>query len=345
MLPVVGEINPPAFYGDVPKLTEPYLAKADIADASVTLSQDRFPYNGSEQKPTVTVTLNGNPLTANTDYTISGNVGSNADDYTLTVTGIGNYTGTTSKTYVITPVELTITGVDVQNKTYDGTTAATVTGVTFSGLVNGEALALGTDYTATADFADAHAGNFKTVTGTVTLLTSTVGRNYTLSSRSFLTAADISSAPSKLDFKADRTKPVKGQIVTFSVTPQLKGDSRSFLQRLLGIGTPTVEFWVGSTKLGEVKVEEGRTSTFAYDTDKGGLKLGKNTVTAKFTGSGNLQGCEESIEIYLHDSTTSAPTGDTSNIGLWTAALAISVLALIGLGVGMVLYRKKRKQT
>ena len=320
------------------------IGNVSIAGAEVLLSQSSFTYNGQPQIPTVIVTLNGKTLTEGTDYTVTNNTGKNAGTYTLTVRGIGNYTGTTSKTYTIAKAPLTIGSVDVQSKTYDGTTAATVTGVSFKGLVNGEALAMGVDYTATADFADASAGTGKSITGKVTLLSSTVGKNYTLNGGSFTTSGDISAAASKLSFKVDRTKPVKGQYITFSVTPQIKGDNRSFLQRVLGINAPKVEFWVnGTTKLGEVKVEEGKTSTFAYDTDKGGLKLGKNTITAEFTGDGNLKGCTESVVVYLHDSTTSAPTGDTSNIQTWTVVLAVSAVVLIGLGVGAVIYRKKKK--
>lgn len=319
-------------------VTEP-----DLSSAKITLGT-ALTYNGKEQTQTVTVTLDGTTLKEGVDYTISGNTGKDAGNYTLTVTGKGNYIGKTSKAWSIAKAELTITGVDVQSKTYDGTTAATVTGVSFKGLVNGEALAMGTDYTATADFDDASADTFKSVTGKVTLLSSILGKNYVLSGASFLTSGDISAAASKLSFKVDRTKPVKGQYITFSVTPQIKGDNRSFLQRVLGINAPKVEFWVnGTTKLGEVKVEEGKTSTFAYDTDKGGLKLGKNTITAEFTGDGNLKGCTESVVVYLHDSSTSAPTGDTSNIQAWTVVLAVSAVVLIGLGVGAVIYRKKKK--
>ena len=316
---------------------------ADIASAKVTLGAS-LTYNGGTQTQTIaSVTLNGQPLTEGKDYTLTNNTAKDAGTYTLTLTGTGNYSGTLSVPFTIAKAPLTITGVDVQTKSYDGTTTAVVTGVSFSGLVNKENLAMGMDYSAVASFTDADAGTGKTVTGKVTLFSSVAGRNYTLTTAGFSATADIAAAPSKLDFKADRTKPIKGQVVTFSVTPQLKGDNRSFLQRILGIDAPKVEFWVGSTKLGEVKVEEGKTSTFAYDTDKGGLKLGKNTVTAKFTGSGNLQGCEETLVINLQTTSSSAPTGDTSNIQLWTAALAVSVLALIGLGVGTVLYRKKRK--
>ena len=321
------------------------IGAASLADATVELSGTAFTYNGQSQKPTVTVKLDNQTLTENTDYTVTydGDT-TNAGTVTVKVSGKGNYAGTTSKTFTIAKAPLTITGVDVQSKTYDGTTNATVTGVSFKGLVNGEALAMGTDYTATADFENAAAGKGKAVSVKVTLLSSTVGKNYTLNGGSFTTSGDISAAASKLSFKVDRTKPVKGQYITFSVTPQIKGDNRSFLQRVLGINAPKVEFWVnGTTKLGEVKVEEGKSSTFAYDTDKGGLKLGKNTITAEFTGDGNLKGCTESVVVYLHDSTTSAPTGDTSNIQTWTVVLAVSAVALIGLGVGAVIYRKKKK--
>ena len=322
------------------------VSKPDLSSAKVTLGT-ALTYTGKEQTQTVTVTLDGTTLKEGVDYTISGNTGKDAGNYTLTVTGKGNYIGKTSKAWSIAKAKLDILSVDVQNKAYDGTTAATVTGVTFGGLVNKENLALGIDYTATADFENAAAGKGKAVSVKVTLLSSTVGKNYTLNGGSFTTSGDISAAASKLSFKVDRTKPVKGQYITFSVTPQIKGDNRSFLQRVLGINAPKVEFWAnGTTKLGEVKVEEGKTSTFAYDTDKGGLKLGKNTITAEFTGDGNLKGCTESVVVYLHDSTTSAPTGDESNIQTWTtwtAVLVVSAVVLIGLGVGAVIYRKKKK--
>ena len=324
------------------------------AQGSIEIACDSVTYGEPVQPSVASNTNTGADVaysyagTGSTSYGPSNEAPENAGTYTVTATVAETATHTSAESepvgFTISKAELTITGVDVQSKTYDGTTAATVTGVSFKGLVNGEALAMGTDYTATADFDGASADTFKSVTGKVTLLSSTLGKNYVLSDASFLTSGDISAAASKLSFKVDRTKPVKGQYITFSVTPQIKGDNRSFLQRVLGINAPKVEFWAnGTTKLGEVKVEEGKTSTFAYDTDKGGLKLGKNTITAEFTGDGNLKGCTESVVVYLHDSTTSAPTGDTSNIQAWTVVLAVSAVVLIGIGVGAVIYRKKKK--
>ena len=68
----------------------------------------------------------------------------------------------------------------MQDKTYDGTTTATVESVTFDGLVNNDSLTSGTDYTATAAFTDKSAGNSKQATVTVELKNG----NYTFGSNS-----------------------------------------------------------------------------------------------------------------------------------------------------------------
>ena len=143
---------------------------ASIAGATVELNQNSFTYNGSEQKPTVTVKLGNQTLTENTDYTVTydGDT-TNAGTVKVTVTGTGSYSGTATATYTITPAALTITGATLASKTYDGTTNATVESVTFNGLVNSESLTLNTDYTATAVFDDANAGTDKSATVTVTL--------------------------------------------------------------------------------------------------------------------------------------------------------------------------------
>ena len=142
-----------------------------IADAKVTLDKNSFTYTGSEQNPEVmAVTLDEKALTEDIDYTVTYSDKSiNAGEYTVTITGTGNYSGTVTATYTISPAALTITGATLASKTYDGTTNATVESVTFSGLVNSESLSMDTDYTATAVFDDANAGTGKSATVTVTL--------------------------------------------------------------------------------------------------------------------------------------------------------------------------------
>ena len=65
----------------------------DIANATVTLGAS-LTYNGSAQTQTVaSVKLGSVTLRAGTDYDISGNVATDAGNYTLIVSGKGDYTG------------------------------------------------------------------------------------------------------------------------------------------------------------------------------------------------------------------------------------------------------------
>ena len=74
-----------------------------LSDASVTLSATKFTYNGSMQRPTVTVkNAAGQTLTKDQSYTVTYSAGSKIPgSYTVTVTGKGNYSGTVKKTYTI----------------------------------------------------------------------------------------------------------------------------------------------------------------------------------------------------------------------------------------------------
>ena len=76
--------------------------KGLVAD-NFALSDTEFTYNGSEQKPTVSVT-DGCKLAKDTDYTVTyPEASTNAGSYKVTVTGKGNYTGTVELSYKILP--------------------------------------------------------------------------------------------------------------------------------------------------------------------------------------------------------------------------------------------------
>ena len=67
--------------------------KTNVANATVTLGAS-LTFNGSAQTQTITsVNLNGDTLAEGTDYEISGNIATNAGNYTLIVSGKGDYTG------------------------------------------------------------------------------------------------------------------------------------------------------------------------------------------------------------------------------------------------------------
>ena len=101
-------------------------------------------YDGNEHINGLTVTdskLN-TTLVENTDYTLtySGDL-INVGTVTITIKGIGNYTGEFTKTYQILPREYTVT-TNTDSKVYDGT--ALTAGGTVNNLVDGETVNLTT---------------------------------------------------------------------------------------------------------------------------------------------------------------------------------------------------------
>ena len=79
-------------------------------------------YNGEEQKnkPTVEDTKTGVILVENVDYTLSYTAAVNAGTVEVTITGIGNYTGTAKTSYEITKRNVTLTSATA-SKVYDKT--------------------------------------------------------------------------------------------------------------------------------------------------------------------------------------------------------------------------------
>ncbi len=195
----------------------------------------------------------------------------------VTITGVGQTTITAtaaavpdqfapgSDSYVITvePKEITATAETVA-KVYDGTTAADVT-VSFQGLVAGDTLALGTDYTVSANFDDANVGTGKTVNVTVTLRNSTVASNYVLAGSSIvLQDGEITKAPGKTfaaqdlyvryDDVTEKTRSVAGLMPAIAgVQGYALGDVQD-PQSVLG-GEPTVD----GTGLISFRLAEGLT--------------------------------------------------------------------------------------
>ena len=163
-----------------------------ISGMTVTLNKTSLEYNGSAQ--TVTVTGVGSLTTA--DYNVTGATsGTNVGNYTVTVAGKGNYTGSVEKTWKITPATLTVTGATVAAKSYDGSTDATVSAVTFSGTKGSDALTVGTDYTVSGVFNSANVNDANNVIVTVTLKDTTLTKNYKLASSTYNQAATIGQAP------------------------------------------------------------------------------------------------------------------------------------------------------
>ena len=109
------------------------ILQKSISGMTVTLDNTSLEYNGSAQ--TVNVTSVGS-LTA-TDYTVtSGNSGTDVSNYTVTVTGKGNYKDTAQATWQITPATLTVTPNASQSKMFNEVDPALT--YTYSGNASGQ---------------------------------------------------------------------------------------------------------------------------------------------------------------------------------------------------------------
>ena len=80
------------------------------APATISITDLTKTYNRAEQTPTISVTDGTSPI-ASSSYTVTYNGGAtlpkNAGNYTVVVTATGNYSGTATKTFTISPKALT----------------------------------------------------------------------------------------------------------------------------------------------------------------------------------------------------------------------------------------------
>ena len=116
--------TPDESYGGIyAAVTDPvkvHVAPKSIEGATITLEKDKFAYKAAEQSPKITrVTLEGWSETI-TYRIVSGDKATNANDsIPLTIEGTGNYTGTATVEWKITPKTVTPT-IEVASCTYTG---------------------------------------------------------------------------------------------------------------------------------------------------------------------------------------------------------------------------------
>ena len=264
------------------KMSKDIVVTVQTANISASLitpptAQENLTYTGQDQALITagSVTDYGTmqySLTENGTYSQDIPTGTDAGAYTVWYRVIGdanhNDTAPASVAVRIGKKPLTITGVTAASKPYDGTTNAGITSVTFDG-VN---LNRGTDYTVTASFDDAGAGNGKNVTATVTLI-GPAAKNYALEQSSFPTTGSIIKAAAP-DFTKETALTIvndceKTYTVTLPALPTLK--------------TPK-EYGALTYEIGEIKLNDGYyTSGAKVENGKLTLPIQKNDVAT--TGS------------------------------------------------------------
>ena len=160
--------------------TSTALAAGDSID-SVTVTGSQTDVGSSDNVPSAAVIKNASNENVTANYNITYANG----------------------TLEVTAKEITVSGITAEDKTYDGTTGATLvyTGVTLTGIVEGDTLTV----SATGAFADADAGAGKTVTISDLALGGTAASNYVLaaSGQQTETTADIARADLTLTVTLD----------------------------------------------------------------------------------------------------------------------------------------------
>lgn len=176
-------------------LTVNVTAKTPVDASKLTFNDQTVTYNGEAQTIAAAAYTGPTDGTGNITYTYDPADVKNVGEYNVTATYTDNaYICTKTAKLTIAPAPLTIASATVDSKPYDKTTTATVSAVTFNGLQNNEQLTETTDYTVTGAFADANAGENKSVTVTVALVTDAdnIAKNYTLPTATFTTTGTIS---------------------------------------------------------------------------------------------------------------------------------------------------------
>jgi hypothetical protein len=189
------------------ELTQPVNLTADITKASLSVTgvtANNKTYDGSTNATLNTSAANLSGILANDSVSLNGTAGSFADknagtnksvtaNLGLSGTDAGNYelTQPVNLTADITKANLSLTGVTASDKTYDGTTTATVntSAANITGVIGADNVSL--SGSANASFADKNAGTNKTITTNFTLAGADAG-NYQIDAGSF--TANISKA-------------------------------------------------------------------------------------------------------------------------------------------------------
>ena len=255
-------INPKSIVPDGPNTPEDEKTGITVTDPENSI------YDGNEHINGLTVTdskLN-TTLVEGTDYTLtySGDL-INVGTVTITIKGIGNYTGEFTKTYQILPREYTVT-TNTDSKVYDGT--ALTAGGTVNNLVDGETVNL----TMTGSQTDVGTSNN---TYELKFEGTAKAKNYTHGKDSIgtLTVTKKSIVPDGPD-----TPDEKKTGITVTAPKDSKYDGEEHKNK------PTVE----DTKT-KATLKEGKDYELSYSEDV----VNAGTVTVTVTGIGNYEGSFE----------------------------------------------------
>ncbi|MCH3944136.1 MAG: RICIN domain-containing protein [Atopobiaceae bacterium] len=300
------------------------IVQASIAAASVSLPSSSYTFTGGSITPTPTVVLGSKTLTKDVDFTLAypsdtTNVGAK----TITVTGKGNYTGTTSAMPAYNIVQAAISSATISG--ISGSYAYTGSSITPEPTVSygGKTLAKGTDYTlayasdsinvGSKSVTIAGVGNFAgtttrsyLVTRPITSATVTFSpASYAYTGQAITPAPTVSVGGTALARGTDYTVSYSGDVSVGTATATVTGmgcytgattASYKIVARSLATATtalsPSSYVYTGSAcmptpsvKVGSATLSQGTDYSVSYADN-----ISAGTATATMTGKGNYTG-------------------------------------------------------
>ena len=223
-------------------------------------------YDGKEHKWSPAVTdKEGNALVEGTDYEVAYSTSDFTNvtgTITVTITGIGNYTGTVTRTYEITPKAYTVT-TNSAKKVYDGT--ALTAGGKIEGIVDGETVEFTTTGSRTVEGTSKNTYSLK-------WNGSAIQTNYKLAKESI---GDLTVTPKSIIPDEPNTPDDKKTGITVSNPKDSKYDGQEHREVLT----------VKDTKTGKDLIAN-KDYTVVYSDDL----VNAGTVTIKVSGLGNYSG-------------------------------------------------------
>jgi hypothetical protein len=251
------------------------IAKKNIAGADITLGSS-LTYTGSEQTQTVTrVVVDELEVTG---YTVSGNTGTDAGNYTLTVTAptAGNFTGTATKSWSIAQALNSVT-VSITGWTYGDTANAPTSTAAFGTATYSYSNAEDGEYTATVP---TNAGTWyikASVEGTTNYAAAFDVKSFSITKKALTITADSAEKV------YDGTALTKG---TYTNTALASGDA---INSVTVTGTQTDVGSSDNVPSAAVIKKSGTdvTANYSITYEKGKLTVAKatsNSVTVDITG-------------------------------------------------------------
>jgi len=217
----------------------------------------------------------------------------------------------------IAPAPLTVINTAVTSKTYDGTTAADLTGATLQGVLGSDHVSLGNASTGT--FADKNVGTNKTVTSAMTIGDTDAG-NYTLSQPTLtgnITSKGITVTATGIDKSYDGTTTASVNLSSSQLAP---GDSLTFTDTSATFATKDVGTGIVIDVQGILATGTGASNyTLLNSTASTSANINKAVI--------NLSGTR------VYDDDTDASASLFTSGGFLTTGVGSETLQLLGTGV------------